>query len=126
MITIFHNPRCSKSREALALTEAAAVRLNESLQVVEYLKTPPDLATLTTLVSQLGLPARALLREGEAPYGELGLADSSLSDESLLKAVAAHPMLLQRPVVVRGGRAVIGRPPEQVLAILSERGSDPA
>lgn len=119
MITLFHNPRCSKSRETLALTEAAAARLGEALEVVEYLKTPPDLATLTTLLKHLGLPARALLRDGEAPYAELGLADTSLSDQALLEAIAAHPVLLQRPVVVRGERAVIGRPPENVLALFS-------
>lgn len=117
MITIFHNPRCSKSRETLALAEAAAVRLNETLSIVEYLKTPPDLATLTQLQQRLGLPARALLRDGETPYAELGLAQPGLSDQALLQAVVAHPILLQRPVVVRGERAMIGRPPESVLPL---------
>lgn len=119
MITLFHNPRCSKSRATLALVEAAAARLGETLEIVDYLKTPPDLATLTTLQARLGLPARALLRDGEAPYAELGLADAGLSDQALLQAVAAHPILLQRPLVVRGERAVIGRPPENVLALFA-------
>lgn len=122
MITIYHNPRCSKSRETLALVTAAAERLGEPLEIIEYLKTPPDLTTLTQLQQYLGLPARALLRDGETPYADLGLADlgladPGLSDQALLQAVAAHPVLLQRPVVVRGERAVIGRPPESVLAL---------
>lgn len=118
MITIYHNPRCSKSRETLALVKAAALRLGESLQVVEYLQTPPDLATLVMLRELLALPARAMIREGEAPYSELGLDDETLDDAFLLDAVARHPVLLQRPLVVRGERAVIGRPPERVLALL--------
>ena len=118
MITIYHNPRCSKSRETLALVEAAAARLDEALQVVEYLKTPPDLATLVLLRQLLGLPARAMIREGETPYAALGLADETLDDAALLAAIAAYPVLLQRPVVVRGERAVIARPPERVLALL--------
>lgn len=117
MITIYHNPRCSKSRETLALVTAAAERLGEPLEIIEYLKTPPDLTALTQLQHYLGLPARALLRDGETPYADLGLADPGLSDQALLQAVAAHPVLLQRPVVVRGERAVIGRPPESVLAL---------
>jgi len=118
MITLYHNPRCSKSRETLALAEAAAERLGEPLEVVDYLKTPPDLATLTALQAALGLPARAMIRDGEAAYAELNLTDATLTDPQLLAAVAAHPILLQRPVVVRGGRAAIGRPPENVLALL--------
>lgn len=118
MIILYHNPSCSKSREALKLAEAAALRLDEPLQVVEYLKTPPDLATLTAIAACLDQPVRSLLREGETPYAALGLADASLAPEALLAAIVAHPVLLQRPLVVRGGRAVIGRPPEQVLAIL--------
>lgn len=118
MITLYHNPRCSKSRATLALVEAAAARLGEALEIVEYLKTPPDLATLTRLHALLGLPVRAMIRDGEAPWTELGLADARLSDQQLLAAVAAHPILLQRPLVVRGERAAIGRPPENVLAIL--------
>lgn len=119
MITIYHNPRCSKSREALALVEAAAARLGEALQVVEYLKTPPDLATLSAIAARLDQPVRALLREGETAYAELGLDDAGLSKEALLAAIVAHPVLLQRPLVVRDERAVIGRPPEQVLALLN-------
>ena len=119
MITLYHNPRCSKSREALALAEAAADRLGEPLKVVEYLKTPPDLETLTALRASLGLPARAMIRDGEQAYADLGLADTGLSDAQLLAAIAGNPILLQRPLLLRGGRAVIGRPPENVLALLA-------
>lgn len=118
MITIYHNPRCSKSRAALMLAEDAADRLDEGLQVIDYQKASLTLAELQRLQAQLALPVRALLRDGEAPYAELGLADPALSDAELLTAIAAHPILLQRPIVVRGERAVIGRPPENALALL--------
>ena len=109
---IFHNPRCSKSREALALLQEAGL----APEVVEYLKTPPDLGTLKALVRQLGLPVRELLRSGEALYTELGLADAG--DEQLLDALLHHPQLLQRPIVVRGEQALIARPPERLKAWL--------
>lgn len=118
MITIYHNPRCSKSRETLALVQAAAGRLGEPVEIVEYLKTPPTLATLKQLHAILGVPVRQMIRDNEAIYAELGLADAGLSDAELLAAVADHPILLQRPIVVRDGRAAIGRPPEAVAAIL--------
>lgn len=119
MITIYHNPRCSKSRETLALVQAAAERLGETVEVVEYLKTPPALATLQALHAGLAVPVRQMIRDNEAIYQELGLGDASLSDAELLAAVADHPLLLQRPIVVRGKRAVIGRPPQTVQDLLA-------
>ncbi|WP_310737612.1 arsenate reductase (glutaredoxin) [Mitsuaria sp. WAJ17] len=112
MMKIFHNPRCSKSREALALLQEAGL----APEVIEYLKTPPDLGTLKALVRQLGLPVRELLRSSEALYAELGLADAD--DEQLLEALLQHPQLLQRPIVVRGEQALIARPPERLKAWL--------
>lgn len=107
-MTILHNPRCSKSREALALLQARGIEP----EVVEYLATPLTLAELQALQVKLGGPVRAMVREGEDDYRELGLADASLSDEQLLSAVAERPKLLQRPIVVSGERALIARPPE--------------
>ncbi len=118
MITIYHNPRCSKSRETLALVESAAQRLGEPVEIVEYLKTPPSLATLRQLHTMLGLPVRAMIRDGESAYKELDLADPGLTDAELLAAVADNPILWQRPVVVRNRRAAIGRPPENVAQLL--------
>jgi arsenate reductase len=119
MITIYHNPRCSKSRETLALVEAAATRLGEPVEIVEYLKTPPSLTTLRQLHTMLGVSVREMMRENEAPYAELGLEDPGLTDNELLAAVADNPILLQRPVVVRNRRAAIGRPPENVADVLA-------
>lgn len=114
MLTIYHNPRCSKSRQALELLEARGLRP----VVVRYLETPPDAATLRSLLQALGLPARALLRTGEEEYQALGLADPALDDAALIAAMVAHPRLIERPVVVNATRAVIGRPPEKVLELL--------
>jgi arsenate reductase (glutaredoxin) len=111
---IYHNPRCSKSRAALALLQQRGVEPD----IVEYLKTPPDRETLTELLRQLGIGPRELLRRGEAEYQELNLSDPSLSDEALIAAMVAHPKLIERPIVVAGGQARIGRPPERVLEIL--------
>ena len=112
MIRIYHNSRCSKSRATLALLEGREV------EVVNYLDTPPDAAELKRLLKLLGIPARQLLRTGEAAYKELGLADSALSEEALVAAMVEHPILIERPIVVANGKAAIGRPPEAVLAIL--------
>lgn len=112
MIRIYHHNRCSKSRATLALLEGRDV------EVVNYLDTPPDAAELKRLLKLLGIPARQLLRSGEAVYKELGLADPALDDEALVAAMVAHPILIERPIVVANGKAVIGRPPEAVLAIL--------
>ncbi len=114
-ITIYHNNRCSKSRDTLALlTEKGIVPT-----IVAYLDTPPDAATLHGLLKKLGLAdARALMRKGEAEYKELKLADPSLSQDALIDAMVANPKLIERPIVVNGNQAALGRPPENVLAIL--------
>lgn len=110
MITIYHNPRCSKSREALALAERFAAQNELPLAVVEYLKTPLTLAQLAALHRQLGCGVRDMVRSNEEEYAALDLAQGD--DAALLRALAAHPKLLQRPIVVYRGRAAIGRPPE--------------
>lgn len=112
--TLFHNPQCSKSRAALALLQLRGV----SPRIVAYLDAPPSVAQLRTLLRQLGLPARGLLRSGEPEYAQLGLADPALSDGQLIAAMAAHPRLIERPVFVHGQRAIIGRPVERVLELL--------
>lgn len=116
MITIYHNPRCSKSREALALVDAFATRKQIPVNVVEYLKSPPNLAQLEELQAMLGCAASDMTRSNEDEFAALGLTQAA--DADLLRAIAAHPKLLQRPIVVFGGRAVIGRPPELVSSLL--------
>lgn len=111
---LYHNTRCSKSRGALELLEARGM----SPEVVYYLETPPSPAELRELLRMLGVGARGLLRTGEAEYAALGLNDPSLGEDALIAAMAAHPKLIERPVFVHGGRAVIGRPPEKVLDLL--------
>jgi arsenate reductase len=111
---LYHNTRCSKSRGALELLHARGIEP----EVVFYLETPPTADELRIIAGQLGLPVRALLRTGEEEYATLGLADPALGDEALLKAMAEHPRLIERPIFVHDGRAVIGRPPEQVLTLL--------
>jgi len=113
-VTIFHNPRCSKSRQALALLEARGIHPT----IVEYLKAPPDRDTIAGVLRKLGMPARALLRLKEPEYAALGLGNPDVSDDALLDAMAAHPRLIERPIVVVGRRARIGRPPEAVLELL--------
>jgi len=115
---LLHNARCSKSRAALELLRARGIEP----ELVFYLETPPDAAQLRELLAMLGLPARALLRSGEADYADLGLDDPALDEERLVAAMAAHPRLIERPVFVHGGRAVIGRPPERVLELLEPAG----
>ncbi|MDF2177561.1 arsenate reductase (glutaredoxin) [Aliiglaciecola sp. CAU 1673] len=112
-IQILHNPRCSKSRQTLALIEEKGI----SPQVVEYLKSPLNKAQLEALRDNLGLASfREMMRTKEDLYKELSLADAG--EEQLLEALVLHPVLLERPVVINGKRARIGRPPEQVLEIL--------
>ncbi|AJC20366.1 arsenate reductase (glutaredoxin) [Pandoraea pulmonicola] len=111
MITVYHNPRCSKSREALALVEGSPSVGGGDLQIIEYLKTPPTLADLKRLHKLLDVPVREMIRSNETEYTELGLNDPSLTDGELLAAIAKHPKLLQRPIVVNGDKAVIARPP---------------
>ncbi len=114
MTTIYHNPRCSKSRGALALLRARGVEP----EVVNYLDNPPDAPALTAIIAMLGGSIRDVIRRGDALYGELGLADEGLCEAALIDVVVANPRLLERPIVVHRGRAVVGRPPENVLAIL--------
>lgn len=113
-IEIYHNPRCSKSRATLALLQERGVEPAVRL----YLEDPPNAAELRAILGKLGIPARELLRKGEEEYRELGLADESLDDSRLIAAMAAHPRLIERPIVIAGKRAAIGRPPESVLEIL--------
>ena len=113
-VTIYHNPRCSKSRQTLQLLKDRGV----APRIVEYLKDPPDAAALRVLLKQLGLSARDVLRRAEAPYKELGLADPNMSEDELIAAIVANPILLERPIVVKGESAVLGRPPENVLKLL--------
>lgn len=114
-VTIYHNPRCSKSRETLALLQEQGIEP----QIIQYLDTPPDAATLKTLLKELGFSsARQLMRHKEDIYKELNLADESLTEDQLIDAMVNHPKLIERPIVVKGKKARIGRPPEQILAIL--------
>lgn len=113
-VTIYHNPRCSKSRQTLALLEARGI----APRIVEYLKTPPDRATIAALLRKLGIPAQELVRRTEPEFAHLGLDAADVSEDTLLDAMAAHPKLIQRPIVVVGRQARIGRPPEAVLEIL--------
>jgi len=113
-VTIYHNPRCSKSRQTLALLREKG----EDPTIVEYLTTPPDAATLRDILARLGLSPRALMRKKESPYKELGLDDDSLDDAALIAAMVANPILIERPIVVTADKAALGRPPENVLTIL--------
>lgn len=107
---MFHNPRCSKSREALSLLEQQGV----TPTIVRYLETPPSYEELDRLLRQLGMDPRELMRKGEDRYEELGLADKPLSREEAIRAMVENPILIERPIVVRGGKAVVGRPPERI------------
>jgi len=113
-VTIYHNPRCSKSRQTLALLQEKGI----DPAVVQYLDTPPDAATLKDLLGKLGLAPRDLMRRQEAAYKENGLGDPALDDDALIAAMVANPILIERPIVVNGAKAALGRPPEQVLDIL--------
>ena len=113
-ITLYHNPRCSKSRQALALLQENGIEP----AVILYLETPPDAATLTTLIKRLGLEhAHQLVRHKEPEYAEAGLTAQS-TDAEVIRAMVRFPKLIERPIAVRGARAVIGRPPENVLQLL--------
>lgn len=113
-VTIYHNPRCSKSRATLALLTARGVKP----EIIEYLKTPPDESTLRRLLKLLSMTPRQLLRTKEDAYVKAGLDNPKLTDAQILKAMVAHPVLMERPVVVVGDKAAIGRPPENVLTLL--------
>lgn len=113
-VTIYHNPRCSKSRETLRLLEEHGVKP----EVVEYLKEPPDAEQLTRILDMLALEPRQLMRTGEALYTDNHLDDENLSREELISAMLENPILIQRPIVVVGNQARVGRPPDSVLEIL--------
>jgi arsenate reductase len=113
-LTLYHNPRCSKSRSALQLLEARGL----TPTIVRYLDTPPSVAQLSDILGKLGIGARQLLRSGEDDYRTLNLADPGLSEAQLIEAMAAHPKLIERPILIVGSQAVIGRPPEKILEIL--------
>jgi arsenate reductase len=112
-LRIYHNPRCSKSRAALQLLEAR----DASPEVVEYLKTPPDAATLDSLLDLLGLEPRDLMRRKEKEYKESGADDPDLDRAQLIALMVQNPQLIERPIVVGNGKAAIGRPPENVLSV---------
>ncbi len=113
-VTIYHNPRCSKSRATLALLEQQGIQPH----IIKYLEDPPSTATLRSVLRMLGLKPRELMRTKETEYRSLGLDDPALSDEALIQAMHEHPRLIERPIVVAGDKAAIGRPPENVLNIL--------
>ena len=113
-VTIYHNPRCSKSRQTLEILN----QQNVDVEIIEYLKASPNAETLKQILSYLKITARDLLRKGESAYKEAGLDDTSLSEDEIITAMVEHPILIERPVVVNNGKAAIGRPPESVLAIL--------
>ncbi|MGY8956792.1 MAG: arsenate reductase (glutaredoxin) [Alphaproteobacteria bacterium] len=113
-VDIYHNPRCSKSRETLELLISKGIEPS----IIEYLKEPPDEIELRQLLDLLGIPARDLLRTGEDAYKEMGLQDPEVSEDDIIAAILKHPILMERPIVVTNGRAKLGRPPEAVLEIL--------
>jgi arsenate reductase len=119
-ITIYHNPACGTSRNVLALIRNSIPEGGAEPQVIEYLKNPPDRATLETLIARMGIGVRALLREKGTPYAELGLDDPALSDAALLDAMMQHPILINRPIVMTPLGVKLCRPSETVLDILSD------
>ncbi|HTF97220.1 MAG TPA: arsenate reductase (glutaredoxin) [Cellvibrio sp.] len=114
MTTLYHNPRCSKSRDALSLLRNRGVEP----EIILYLETPPNAKTLKAILTKLGISARDLLRKGEDAYKTLNLDNESLSETALIKAMIENPKLIERPIAINGEKAVIGRPPENVLTIL--------
>lgn len=113
-VVIWHNPRCSKSREALALLRGRGIEP----EILPYLDAPPDAAEIGRVLDLLGIEPRGLMRRKEPAYRAAGLDDPSLPREALVRALAENPSLIERPVVLAGGRAALGRPPEAVLSIL--------
>jgi len=114
MIQIYHNPRCSKSRQTLALIEERGI----SPEIILYLENTPSVPTLKSLLKKLGISARALLRKGEQDYKDNNLSDTALSDNELLEKMVQFPKLIERPIVIKGDRAILGRPPENILTLL--------
>jgi len=115
-VTIYHNPRCSKSRQTLQLLRDHGVEP----RIVEYLNEPPAAEQLDEILELLGFEPRQLLRTGESAYLEAGLDDMSLSREQIIRLMVKHPIVIERPVVVVDGKAAVGRPPENVLSILPQ------
>lgn len=113
-IQILHNPRCSKSRQTLALLEEKGIEP----EIIKYLETTPDEAELKTILTKLNMSARALLRKGEDEYKTLNLKNTDLTEDDLIQAMVAHPKLIERPIVIHQDKAKVGRPPESVLDIL--------
>ena len=113
-VTIYHNPKCSKSRQTLALLRERGIEPT----VIEYLRTPPEVSELQSLLGLLGLSPRQLMRVKESEYRACGLDDEALSDTDLVQAMFENPKLIERPIVLANGKAALGRPPESVLAIL--------
>lgn len=113
-LTIYHNPRCSKSRQTLALIKDKGIEP----EIVLYLENTPEKEELAQLIDQLGITARELLRKGEDAYKEHNLADTNLSDQQLIEAMVKYPKLIERPIVTDGQKAVLGRPPENVSELL--------
>ena len=116
-VTIYHNPACSNSRRALALIREAGIEPT----IIEYLKEPPDRATLAALLKRMGLPARELLRPKESAYAALGLDAAHWSEAQLIEHMVAHPELINRPIVVTPRGARLCRPPQMVLELLMQR-----
>lgn len=112
-LTIWHNPRCTKSRQTLQLLRDRGYEPSE----VDYQKNPPSIGEIKSVLAMLNITARELMRTGQDIYGELNLADET-SEEKLIEAMFLHPILIERPVVIHGDKAALGRPPESVLAIL--------
>ena len=110
---IYHNPRCSKSRETLSIIQEAG----KKVEIINYLDTPPSDQELKAILSKLGIPAEQLLRKNELVYKEQ-FSDKSFSEDEWIKTMVKHPKLIERPIVIDGQKAVIGRPPEKVLALL--------
>ena len=113
-ITIYHNPKCSKSRQTLKLLEEQA----KGIDVIEYLKNPPTVKKLKEILSLLKIPPRELMRKKETEYKELMLSNSNLSDKDLIESMVKHPILIERPIVLANGKAALGRPPENILNII--------
>jgi len=113
-ITIYHNPRCSKSRQTLAILQESGI----APTIVDYLNDPPDLQTLETILHLLNLRPRDLIRKNEEEYKTLGLDNPALTDAQLISMMQQHPRLIERPIVTKGNQAVLGRPPENVKTLL--------
>lgn len=114
MLSIYHNPRCSKSRQTLQIIEDKGL----DVKIIEYLKTPPTKKELAEVIEKLGISPRELLRKGEDAYKAHGLNDPKLSDSKIINFMISEPKLIERPIVINGAKAILGRPPENVLDII--------